>query len=108
MTDLVPIALLFSFAVWRITRFLMRDSMFEETRFKVEHFFGSRSNRLLYRKINELISCPWCVSVWVTVGMMVAWRLTEGDGVGWFPTVVLGVASAGGAMACWSTWEEDD
>lgn len=99
---------IFSFFVWRVTRYLMRDSMLEETRFKVEHYFGSRSDRFLYRKINELISCPWCVSVWVAGGLTVAWRLTEGDGVGWFWTVVLWVATAAGAMACWQTWEEDD
>lgn len=107
MTSLFIPWVLFSFAIWRVTRFLLRDSMFEDTRFKIEHYFGSRSNKLFHRKMNELVSCPWCVSVWVTFVTVGLWRWQEGDGVGWFWTAILTGASAAGAMACWRTWEEE-
>jgi hypothetical protein len=108
VTTLTLTALILSFVIWRVTRFLLRDSMFEETRFKVEHFFGSRANKLLPRKINELITCPWCVSIWVSAGLTALWRWQEGDGVGWFWTAVVWLASAGAAMAWWLTWEVDE
>jgi hypothetical protein len=108
VTELVLTFIILAFVDWRITRFLLRDSLIEDTRFKVEHYFGSRSDKTFYRKINELISCPWCVSVWVSGGIVALWRWQDGDGVGWFWTAVMVLAVAAGAMACWQTWEEDE
>lgn len=108
MTALALTALVFSFVVWRVTRFLLRDSLIDGTRFKVEHYFGSRSNRTSMRKMSELVTCPWCVSVWVAAVLTAVWRLTEGDGIGWFWTAIVWLAAAAGAMACWATWEDDE
>jgi hypothetical protein len=59
------------------------------------------------RKMNELVTCPWCVSVWVSAGVVALWRWQEGDGVGWFWTTVLWLATSAGAMAAWRQWEEE-
>lgn len=107
MTDLLITWILFSFVIWRITRYWLKDSMLEEFRFKVEAALGRKIDRFWHRKALELLSCPWCISVWVSAGLTTIWRVFEADGLSWFWTGVIWLASAAGAMACWRTWEEE-
>ena len=104
--SLLVAVVLMGLAGWRVTRFLLLDSMFEGTRFTVEHHFGTRPG-FLNRKLNELISCPWCVSVWVCAGLTALWRWQEGDGLGWFATGLVWLATCGAAMAAWKQWEDE-
>lgn len=95
----------FALATWRVTRFWLKDSLIEGIRMGLEGWLAKRVTKLRYRKALELITCPWCISVWVSAGFTALWRWQEGSGVGWFWTGVLWLATAGGAMACWQTWE---
>lgn len=101
---LVPF-ILFSFVAWRVTRFWIKDSLPEESRMKLEGWLSKRVAKLRYRKALELITCPWCISVWVAAGLTGLWRWQEGT-TGWFLTGVLWLSVSGGAMACWRTWED--
>lgn len=63
---LVPIVVL-SFAVYRVTRFLLLDTMFEGTRLKVHLWFRERDGRLS-NKVQDGLDCHFCVSVWISAG----------------------------------------
>lgn len=52
-------------AVWRIVRFVQRDSLVEELR-------EALINRYGHLKIAELLTCPWCLSIWVAAGVVIA------------------------------------
>lgn len=52
-------------AVWRIVRFVQRDSLIEEPR-------EAMINRWGHLKIMELVTCPWCLSIWVAAGVVLA------------------------------------
>lgn len=52
-------------AVWRIVRFVQRDSLVEEPR-------EALINRYGHLKIAELLTCPWCLSIWVAAGVVLA------------------------------------
>jgi len=54
-----------SLAVWRIVRFIQRDSLIEEPREAVINRWG-------HLKITELLTCPWCLSIWVAAGVVLA------------------------------------
>lgn len=62
MTDLL--------AVWRIVRFIQRDSLIETQREWVINNWGGGHLRL-----GELLQCPWCLSIWVAAGVVAARRL---------------------------------
>lgn len=103
--SLIPLVFL-SLATWRVTRFWLKDSLPEDIRMALEGWLSRRVTKLRYRKALELITCPWCISVWIAGGFTALWRWQEGSGVGWFPTGVLWLATAAGAMACWRQWED--
>lgn len=50
-------------AVWRIVRFIQRDSLIEEPR-------EALINRYGHLKISELLTCPWCLGIWVAAGVV--------------------------------------
>lgn len=61
VADLVIDAL----AVWRIVRFIQRDSLIEEPREELINRYG-------HLKISELLTCPWCAGIWVAAGVVLA------------------------------------
>lgn len=52
-------------AVYRIVRFIQRDSLIETQREWVINRYG-------HLKITELATCPWCLSIWVAAGVVTA------------------------------------
>jgi hypothetical protein len=105
MSTIALATLLFSLVIWRVTRFWLKDSLPEEMRMKLEGWLSKRVEKLRYRKALELVTCAWCISVWVSAGLTGLWVWQEG-GIGWFWTGILWLASAAGAMAAWSQWED--
>lgn len=59
VADLVIDAL----ATWRIVRFIQRDSLIEEPREELINRYG-------HLKISELLTCPWCLGIWVAAGVV--------------------------------------
>lgn len=52
-------------AVWRIVRFVQRDSLIEKQREQMINRWG-------HLKIIELLTCPWCLSIWVGAAVVIA------------------------------------
>lgn len=59
--------LLGSLATFRITKFLLDDELIREPREKVEDFLSTHQAHPAARKIDYLISCPWCLSPYVAL-----------------------------------------
>ena len=57
-------------AVWRIVRFVQRDSLIEKQREWVINNWGGG-----YLRLGELLQCPWCLSIWVAAGVVITRRL---------------------------------
>lgn len=61
---------LWAFAAFRVTRFLIEDSLIEEPREWIRRkLIGHPTGAPMpvwRRKLLELIECPWCMSVWVS------------------------------------------
>lgn len=74
--------LILSLASYRITRFFLFDTMFEGTRLRLHAALISGTTkdsdpgrwasfkRLLANKLFDLTSCSWCLSVWVSLGVL--------------------------------------
>jgi len=82
--------ILLALVVGRVTRYITSDTMFEETRDRLviwlkdpvqsqndDGTFKARSKRkqVLGGKLGELITCPWCVSIYVSAGTVFVHRL---------------------------------
>lgn len=105
MTPLIALVFM-SLATWRVTRFWLKDSLIENARMNLEGWLSKNVTKRRHRKLLELITCPWCISVWVSAGLTALWRWQEGDGYGWFVVMILWLATAAGAMAWWRTMED--
>lgn len=74
-----------SVASYRVTRFLLFDSLVEGFRQKYYIFLGNNSmdytgrkfKRFLAHKLLELSSCSWCLGVWVSAGLYWLWTWTS-------------------------------
>lgn len=66
--ELVTLAIL-GFAAFRITRFLVIDTLIDGLRAKFHTFLANRRGKLqfLAQKALELTSCTWCAGFWVSL-----------------------------------------
>lgn len=69
MSDLSLIALL-SLATYRLTRLIVKDTLWQETRRKIEFFILGHEPRSWRDKLHELLTCPYCISVWLSAGVV--------------------------------------
>jgi len=90
------------FATYRITRFLIADSLIDGTRNRVKVWLAERSDHLAASKLFDLIDCPYCVSVWIA-GALTAINVDRIDGIRDALLVWLGVAGA--TMLVWRNVE---
>lgn len=51
--------------------------------------------------VNELFNCPWCLGVWVSIGLVVAWELVESShrSIVWLAILAAAVAGFQGFVA---------
>lgn len=70
---------LLGLASYRIWRFIGVDTVTEPFRdwiTKVDEYHAGRPQN--YRqKLDEMITCPWCLGGWVTISWWVLWQLWE-------------------------------
>jgi len=60
--------IILGFCSYRVTRFLVIDTLLEPGRSKL-HSKLEQKDGLLWAKIYDLISCTWCVGVYVSVAI---------------------------------------
>lgn len=58
-------------ATFRITKFILDDELPRELREKAEDALAIRQHHLLARKLDYLIHCPWCVSMYVATPLAI-------------------------------------
>lgn len=66
-SDLATVIIL-GVAAYRLTRFLVIDSLLEPGRTNL-HNALARHDGAIWAKIHELVSCTWCVGVYVSIGI---------------------------------------
>ena len=104
---MLTIVAVMSFAIYRVTRFLVADSLISEPRAWLLQRLARATTRTgprgaVARKLHDLLICPFCISAWVTAAIAAAT-----DAVTSIPLPVLtATAAAGGAMAVWRFVEE--
>lgn len=108
MTELLGLWVIWSLVTYRVARFIVLDTLWDDTRERMldwlqppEHREPSfrRPYQLAKHKLGELIGCPYCVSVWVAAGVLLAHRIF----VGAFPIPVwLWLATAAGGLIAWA------
>lgn len=90
--DVVVLTIL-ALACWRVTHLLVSDTetgpwdILETVRW----YFGKL-------KMDKLIACPWCVSIWV--GQVIAWIATF-FAPSSVPALIVGLALSGFTMLVW-------
>lgn len=104
-----------AFACYRITRFLIFDSMFGGTREKMYVGLANASDgpkrfrAALANKALEGLSCTWCLGVWVTVAVYWLYRSTpphEWGRHGWI--AFAGIAGLQGLLHSYEPGDDDD
>lgn len=63
-------------ATYRLTRLIVQDDITAPLRERVRHAaMRSVDSPGIAAKVNTLLSCPWCVGMWVSFGVVAARRL---------------------------------
>lgn len=90
-------AVLAALAVYRLTRLVTADSIWERTR---ERLLTWPDPGFWRRKLRTGVECPWCVSMWLGAAVVVAAYHVPGA---WFdgPALVLACSAAAGLLASW-------
>lgn len=69
----MSLIVLLSLATYRITRLIVEDTIWHTWRVRLHAaILGSGKQRLWRDKLHELISCPFCISVWVAAAVVAA------------------------------------
>lgn len=73
MIDIIPLVVL-ALASYRLTRFLVIDTLISGLRNKVHGFLINRAQkndklRILWEKLYDLSSCTWCSGFWVSLAL---------------------------------------
>lgn len=62
----LQLTILLSLVTYRVTRFVVKDTIIEGTRIWLHTFILGKKPKLWREKLQELISCPFCISVWIS------------------------------------------
>lgn len=101
MLNLLLLVAFLSLVTWRVTRFVLNDTLIEELRSKVLGWLGRAPQSTWRLKLMELLTCPFCFSVWVAAAVTAGW-----DIYGSVPApIAVWLAVAGGTMVVWR-WVE--
>ena len=67
------LTVLMALATYRVARFLVDDGLIVEPRIWLHTrlLMSAENSRLAY-KLHELVSCYWCLTVWISAGVVVS------------------------------------
>ena len=100
MPQLLTLVIVLGLVTYRVSRFIVLDTLIEGWR-DVFHSWLLRKPKLWRVKLEELLGCPFCVSIWVSAGAV---ALTD-----WQTSVPLPVwVWLGAAVVALVVWEYID
>jgi hypothetical protein len=101
--SLLVALIVWSAVTYRISRFVIMDTIWEGTRDRLVDRL-EQSDRLLPRKTIDWIGCPYCVTPWVAAGVLATHRVFVGP----FPEPVWAwLAVATGALVFWAITDSE-
>lgn len=107
MPDLLTFVIL-SAATYRVARFLILDTLIENLRIRVHTWLTNPESISVTRlKVAELITCPWCLTVWVALAVVTFWSLVVVDWIGWAFLLVWPAVSAG-SLVFWTYVDNEE
>ena len=99
----LQLVVVLSLVCYRITRFIVKDTIIDGFRIWLHTVILGRKPALWREKLGELISCPFCISVWIAAALAVVADY-------FVPSVPLPVfqwlAVAAGTLVIWRIVEE--
>lgn len=102
MSYLVTLIVL-SAVVYRVSRFLVLDTLIDEPRDKLLDQLERRQG-LVYSKLFDLIGCPFCISVWVAAGAVAVHHYAVDD----VPVPIwTWLAVATGSLVFWAVIDDE-
>lgn len=104
--------LVLALTTYRITRFAILDTLIDEPRDAVHSWLlrvDDDGDIPMWRfKLQDLLSCPYCLSVWVAAAVVAFWSLVVRDEwLGW-PFLLIGPAAAGASLIPYRYIDSDD
>lgn len=95
-----------SAAIYRIARFLILDELIEEWRDALYGKLAEHPSKLTI-KLQILMLCPFCLTIWVSGGVMAYWYLLGETSTAWALPVYV-VAGSTGALVLWHYIDAED
>jgi hypothetical protein len=107
ITNVLALVVL-AFASYRVTRFLVIDSLIENIRARFQTFLFNKDGKLklIWHKLLDLISCTWCTGFWVSLVLYSVFVWTsphEFTRVDW-----ISAFAVAGLQGLLHSWEPDD
>lgn len=98
--------ILLSATIYRIARFLILDELIEELRDSFHAKLTEHPNKLTI-KLQILMLCPFCLTIWVSGAVMAYWFTLAWEWPGWaFPVYLL--AGSTGSLVFWHIIDKKD
>jgi hypothetical protein len=105
--DLLTFVIL-AFATYRIARFLVLDTLIDGPRDKFHDWLTKPESLSVWRlKLAELLTCPYCITVWVAAGVTVFWSLVVDEWLGW-AFLLVWPAVAGASLVPWAYIDDEE
>jgi len=109
MLDLTTFVVL-SFATYRIGRFLLLDSLIDEWRdrlyLKLTVTAPDQPLPTWRSKLVDLLTCSYCITVWIALFVTLFWSLVVVDWIGW-AFLLVWPAVAAGSLVPWAYIDDE-
>lgn len=102
----LTLLVILSAAIYRIARFLILDELIEELRDSFHAKLTEHPNKLTI-KLQILMLCPFCLTIWVS-GVVCAYWYTLGERGTWWAFPVYLLAAAAGSLVFWNIIDKED
>lgn len=110
MLDIIPIIIL-AIAAYRITRFLVIDTLIASTRNKFHGFLINHAQKqgklkFVWEKLYDLTSCTWCFGFWTSLALY--WAYTWTSPVDWDQKSLIAIFAIAGIQGFLHALEPGD
>lgn len=110
MISIIPLIIL-ALASYRLTRFLVIDTLIAGTRNKFHSILINRAQKngilqKIWEKFYELTSCTWCLGFWVSLALY--WAYTWNSPANWNQNSIISILAIAGIQGMIHALEPDD